>query len=113
MKIPILFAKSLAAKNVWNLLHGTGLWVQIAFQKYIYPLSLMDWIRVIVKKKLCMSICWKSVLWSFDLIGNYLIWKVGNGANVRIGLVIQEDIGGHPPIPLGPPPLFLSVFQFP
>ena len=25
----------------------------------------------------------------------------------------QEDIGGHPPIPLGPPPLFLSVFQFP
>ena len=27
--------------------------------------------------------------------------------------VIQEDIGGHPPIPLGPPPLFLFVFQFP
>ena len=23
------------------------------------------------------------------------------------------DIGGHPPIPLGPPPLLLSVFQFP
>jgi hypothetical protein len=28
-------------------------------------------------------------------------------------LKIQVDIGGHPPIPLGPPPLFLSVFQFP
>ena len=27
--------------------------------------------------------------------------------------LIQEDIGGHPHIPLGPPPLFLSVFQFP
>ena len=26
------------------------------------------------------------------------------------GMVIQEDIGGQPPIPLGPPPLFLSVF---
>ena len=24
-----------------------------------------------------------------------------------IALVIQEDIGGHPPIPLRPPPLFL------
>ena len=24
-----------------------------------------------------------------------------------------EHIGGHPPIQLGPPPLFLSVFQFP
>jgi len=27
--------------------------------------------------------------------------------------VIQVDIGGHPPIPLGPPPLLLSIFQFP
>ena len=42
LKIPVLFAKTLAAKNVWNLLHGLGLWVQIALQKYIYPLSLLD-----------------------------------------------------------------------
>jgi hypothetical protein len=27
-------------------------------------------------------------------------------------MVIQVDIGGHPPIPLGPPPLLLSVFYF-
>jgi hypothetical protein len=26
--------------------------------------------------------------------------------------LIQVDIGGHPPIPLGPPPLLLSIFQF-
>ena len=26
------------------------------------------------------------MLWSFDLIGNYLVWKVGNGADVRLGL---------------------------
>jgi hypothetical protein len=25
------------------------------------------------------------------------------------GGMIQVDIGGHPPIPLGPPPLFLLV----
>ena len=81
MKILALFAK-----NVWNLLHGKGLWVQIAIQKYIAPLSLLDWIRVTVKKKRCMPICWKAVLWSFDLIGNFLSWKVGSGINVRIGL---------------------------
>jgi hypothetical protein len=28
------------------------------------------------------------------------------------GTMIQVDIGGHPPIPLEPPPLLLSVFQF-
>ena len=86
LKIPALFAKALAAQNVWNLLHGKGLWVQIAIQKYISPLSLLDWIRVTVKKKRSMSICWKAVLWSFDLIGNFLSWKVGSGTNVRIGL---------------------------
>ena len=26
--------------------------------------------------------------------------------------MIQVDIGGHPPIPLGAPPLYISVFQF-
>ena len=85
MKIPIVFAKALAVKNVWNIMNGIGLWVNIFLQKYVHPLSLMEWIRVTNKKKRCMSICWKAVLWSFDLIGNYLSWKVGNGADVRIG----------------------------
>ena len=73
LKIPVLFAKALATKNVWNLLHGKGPWVQITIQKYISPLSLLDWICVTVKKKRCMSIRWKAVLWSFDLIGNFLV----------------------------------------
>jgi len=29
------------------------------------------------------------------------------------GGMIQVDIGGHPPSPLRPTPLFLSAFQFP
>ena len=29
LKIPAVFAKALAAKNVWNLINGTGLWVKI------------------------------------------------------------------------------------
>ena len=28
------------------------------------------------------------------------------------GGMIQVDIGGHPPIPFGPPPSVLSIFQF-
>ena len=28
------------------------------------------------------------------------------------GVMIQVDIGGHPPIPFGPPPSVLSVFHF-
>ena len=32
-----------------------------------------------------VPICWKATLWPFDLIGNGLVWKVGNGPEVRIG----------------------------
>ena len=86
LKYPVLFAKALAAKSVWNLIHGTDLWVQIAIQKYVHPLSLLNWIRVSCKQKRQISICWKTVLWSFDLIGNNMVWKVGNGVDVHLGM---------------------------
>ena len=46
----------------------------------------MEWIRSPVKKKRCISICWKVVLWAFDIIGNFLVWKIGNGAAIRLGV---------------------------
>ena len=73
-------------KNVWNIILGKGLWVKIAFQKYIQPLNILEWIRSLVKEKENISICWKAVLWAFDIIGNFLVWKIGNGTTVRIGL---------------------------
>ena len=36
--------------------------------------------------------------------------KTEEEADKEKGELIQEDIGGHPPIPLGPPPFFLSFF---
>ena len=45
LKVPSLFAKALVAKSVWNIIHGSGLWVQIILQKYVRPLTLLDWIR--------------------------------------------------------------------
>ena len=80
------FAKSLAAKNVWNIIHGSGLWVKIVVQKYIHPMTILDWIRSPIKLKRCMSICWKAVLWDFDIIQKNLVWKIGNGVVVRIGV---------------------------
>ena len=86
LKVPNLFAKALAAKKVWDVIHGLGLWVKIAIQKYFYPMTILDWIRSNVKKKKNISICWKAALWAFDLIGNFLVWKIGSGNAIRIGL---------------------------
>ena len=33
-----------------------------------------------------MSICWKAVLWDFDIIENFLLWNIGNGAVVHLGV---------------------------
>ena len=86
LKFRQFFSEALAAKSVCNIIASLGLWVQIAVQKYIYPLTILDWIRVPVKKKKNISICWKVVLWDFDVIGNNLVWKVGNGVDLRIGI---------------------------
>ena len=86
LKVHVVFAKSLAVKNVWNIIHGMGLWVNTIVHKYIHPLSILEWIRSPAKKKRCISICWKVVLWAFDIIGIFLVWKIGNGAVVRIGV---------------------------
>ena len=42
LKVPALFAKALTAKSVWNIIHGSGLWVQIVTHKYIWPFTLLD-----------------------------------------------------------------------
>ena len=86
MKIPVVFSKALATKSVWNVIQGSGLWVQIVVLKYVYPLSLLEWIRSSVKHKRSMSICWKVVLRSFHIIGKNLVWKIGNGADVHLGM---------------------------
>ena len=57
LKVPALFAKALAAKSVWNIIHGSGLWVHIVMQKYIWPLTLLDWIREKDETKSGISIC--------------------------------------------------------
>ena len=49
-------------------------------------MNILEWIRSTIKKKKNISICWKAVLWAFDLIGNFLVWKIGSGNAVHIGL---------------------------
>ena len=85
LKVPVVFSKALAAINVQNIIQGTGLRVKIAYQIYIHPMNIIEWIRSPIKRKNNISICWKAVLWDFDIIGDFLVWKIGNGNVIRIG----------------------------
>ena len=54
LKVPAVFAKALGTKNVWNIIHGSSLWVKIDVQKYIHPLTILEWIRSLAKRKRCI-----------------------------------------------------------
>jgi hypothetical protein len=80
------FAKALAAKNTWSLVDGSGLWHKVIKEKYIPQISLLEWICSPNKSfEKNGTIIWKSIINSFHIIGDWLIWKVGNGSKVLIG----------------------------
>jgi hypothetical protein len=83
------FARALAAKCVWTIVQGEALWCKVVFQKYIDPLSVEDWIRTPRKSFQNASFIWNTVILSFPLPGNWLVWKVGNGS----GVILGEDRG--------------------
>jgi hypothetical protein len=86
LKNIFLFSKALVAKNVWRLIQGSGLWAQVIKDKYISPESIEEWVRKPIRHSHNASIIWKVVVMAFPLIGNWLVWKIGRGNKVQIGL---------------------------
>jgi hypothetical protein len=51
---------------------------------YVDPPSF-EWIRLPVKPISKISNVWKPLVQSFPLLGNWLVWRIGNGVKARIG----------------------------
>jgi hypothetical protein len=86
-----LFGWYLVAKTLWNLLIEDSLWRRIIIQKYIAPNSLLNWITMERKSIHNVSNQWESMTISFPMIGEYLAWRVGNEAHVRIGISSKKE----------------------
>ena len=54
-------------------------------KKLIYQTFQED-SKVYLEHRYITSICWKAVLWLFDLIGQSLVWRIGTGTLVRISI---------------------------
>jgi hypothetical protein len=52
---------------------------------YIIPYSFEEWIRKPMKNLHNVSIMWNVVVLAFPIIGDSLVWKVGNGNKVGVG----------------------------
>lgn len=86
LKNIFLFAKALGAKVSWRLIHTQSLWTRVVYHKYIAPLTLLEWIRLGNKSRANCSVVWKAVVQHFSLVGSGLVWRIGNGRLIRIGL---------------------------
>lgn len=53
---------------------------------YLFPDSLDDWLINPVKSMQNIYIIWKAVVVAFPLVGNWLIWRVGRGTKMKVGL---------------------------
>jgi hypothetical protein len=80
-----LFSKALAAKVGWRLITTDILWTKVVTQKYICPDTVEEWIRRPVKVAANCTIIWKALVKYFQVVGEGLAWRVGNGLRVRIG----------------------------
>jgi hypothetical protein len=53
------FGLALGAKSNVKLMNHRGLWKQVMLTKYIDPLTLDGWIKLLVKELMGISIIWK------------------------------------------------------
>eukprot|EP00253_Pinus_taeda_P033720 PITA_33720 len=70
-----LFAKALAVKMSWSLLTNQNLWARLSYYKYIWPLDILEWVRLPSWQRTGISSAWKALLFSLPLIRDNLIGK--------------------------------------
>lgn len=90
-----LFAQALAAKMSWALITSQNLWTRLSYHKYIWPLDIMDWIRLPTWNSSGTSSFWKAIIYSMPMIRDNLAWRIRDGAQARIGIDPWAGSGGR------------------
>jgi hypothetical protein len=80
------FAQALAAKLGWLLLKHKNLWSEVVTHKYMWSSTVLDWLRRPSWNMKGISVIWRVVLNTLPIIRRGLIWRIGNGGSVRIGI---------------------------
>jgi hypothetical protein len=87
------FGKSLATKSLWRCLMVPGLWHEVILRKYLRKKSVVEWLREGSRKWSGVSNIWRALTSSLTIITDWLVWKPGNGRDIRIGA--DPLVGSH------------------
>ena len=80
------FSLSLRLKSFWFALNSNGIWYQLLSVKYMKKLPLHSWLREKCFYLRNASVIWRGFLLTISWLGKGLIWKVGNGSSIRLGV---------------------------
>jgi hypothetical protein len=87
------FGKALAAKSLWRCLMVPGLWHEVIHKKYLKKKIVVEWFREGWKNWNGISNSWRALTSSLTIITDWLVWKPGNGRDIRIG--VDPMFGSH------------------
>lgn len=87
------------AKTLWRSLTDKGLWRLTIGNKYFKKISTTHWLWNHQPGFLQVSVIWSSIYSSFDLIGLWLKWNIGNGDELFVGVDPYMDDGGDYRLP--------------
>ena len=74
------FNDSLLAKQVWRIINNSNSLYHRVFKARFFPdCSILD-----AKDSTIGSYAWKSILGARDVIRRGMVWRIGNGQDVRI-----------------------------
>ena len=62
-----------------------GLWHEVIHKKYLKKKIVVEWFRGGWKKWNGISNSWRALTSSLTIITDWLVWKPGNGKDIRIG----------------------------
>ena len=63
-------------------------------------MTLIDWIKIPNNSLKNGFVGWKSKVWAFPLIGNWIAWKIGNGKIFRLGEDPWAGVGENYKLPI-------------
>ena len=85
-----LFSKAWAAKLGWQLISSNSLWTRVALEKYIWPTTLMDWLRQSRPPASNISNIWKEMMNALPMLRLGITWRIKEGNVVGIDLQSGE-----------------------
>ena len=95
------FNLSLRLKSFWRVLNYSGIWNKLISVKYLKNRPVHIWLRekrFVVKNA---SILWRGFVETLPWIGKGLIWNVGNGTSIRVGVDPMIGFGTNYILPIG------------